>query len=306
MKGNTLINIVGPTATGKTSLAISVATHFKTEIISSDSRQFYKEMKIGTAVPSEEELAAARHHFIRHLSIEDAYNVGMFERDALQLLETLFLKHEVVVMAGGSGLYSNAVVQGLDEFPEVPPIVRKELNERLQQEGIASLQSQLKILDPGYYEQADIENPHRIMRALEICLATGKPFSTFLNKPRPKRPFNSINIGLTADRKVIYDRIDQRVDIMVANGLIEEAQALHPKKHLNALQTVGYRELFNYFEGEWALDFAISEIKKNTRRFAKRQLTWYRKDESIRWFEHETAHQQIVEEISSLIEKKEA
>ena len=278
-----LLTVVGPTAIGKTSLAIDLALHFGTEIISCDSRQFFKEMSIGTAVPSSEELAQVKHHFIQHKSIFDTYSVGDFERDAITLLKELFKQHNVVIMVGGSGLYADTVVYGLDDFPEVSPEIRNELNELYQKQGITYLQTRLKDLDPIQYTQIDVQNPQRMMRALEVCIASGKPYSSFLNKKETLRDFTNITIGLTAEREVVYNRINERVELMLENGLLIEAQTLFPHKKLNALQTVGYRELFNFFEGKTSLDFAIEEIKKNTRRFAKRQYTWFHKD--INWFE---------------------
>lgn len=282
----TLVSIVGPTGIGKTALSIKLANYFNTEIISSDSRQFFKEMEIGTAVPSKKELAAAPHHFIQHISIEDPYNVGQFEKDAIKKLDVLFQKHDIVIMVGGSGLYSNAVIHGLDEFPEISANIRAELNDRLRTDGLISLQKTLKQLDPKTYKTIAIDNPKRVIRALEICIGTDKPYSSFLAKEKKKRNFKTIQIGINADREIIYSRINQRVNIMIEKGLIKEAESLVGKKHLNALNTVGYKELFKHFNGEWTLDFAISEIQKNTRRFAKRQLTWYRKDESITWFDY--------------------
>lgn len=279
----TLLSVVGPTAIGKTATAISLARHFDTDIISSDSRQFYKEMHIGTAVPSPEELAMVKHHFIQHRSILDNYSVGDFEREALQLLEKLFRKKNIVVMVGGSGLYSDAVTKGLDKFPKIDPAIRKQLNKVYGQNGIEKLQVQLKVEDPVYYEKVDKENPHRLIRALEVCFGTGRPYSSFLAKGKKSRPFKTITIGLTADRQLVYDRINSRVDNMIARGLVSEVEKLKNHQKLNALQTVGYKELFNYLEGSGTLDFAISEIKKNTRRFAKRQLTWFRKNENTVW-----------------------
>ena len=281
-----LISVVGPTAIGKTNSAISLAKHYKTEIVSADSRQFFKEMQIGTAVPSKKELATVPHHFIQHKSIFETYSVGDFEKEALALLSNLFKKHDFVIMVGGSGLYIDAVINGLDEFPDVDPGIREDLNKKLKEKGIVELQNQLKLLDETQYAKIDIENPHRLIRALEICIGSGKPYSSFLNKKKTKRPFKTITIGLQADRHVIYDRINQRVDIMIKEGLLKEARTMYPHRALNALQTVGYKELFNHFDDEWELDFAISEIKKNTRRFAKRQLTWYRKNENLIWFDY--------------------
>jgi len=298
-KNKTLITVVGPTAIGKTSLSIELAKHFKTEIISCDSRQFYKEMYIGTAVPESEELEAAPHHFIQNRSIFDDYNVGDFEQDALNTLDLLFEKHDVVIMVGGSGLYVDAVLKGFDVFPKVDPSIREQLNERLSNEGLESLQIQLKELDATTYDSIAIDNPQRVTRALEVCIGSGKPYSSFKNQTKKKRNFQSIKIGLKGDREKIYERINIRVDLMVHNGLIEEAKSLFEHKHLNALQTVGYRELFSHFEGKIALETAIEEIKKNTRRFAKRQLTWFRKDEGILWFDFQEDRNKIIESIST-------
>lgn len=296
-----LISIVGPTAIGKTALSIKLAQHFKTEIISADSRQFFKEMSIGTAAPSTEELSTATHHFIHHKSIQDHYNVGAFEKEALQTLQTLFKTHRVVVMVGGSGLYVDAVTKGLDDFPDIDPRIRAQLNTDLETKGLAFLQEQLKALDPESYRVIAIDNPHRVIRALEICLGSKKPYSSFLNKDKTKRPFTSITIGLTADRDIMYNRINQRVDTMMANGLLDEAKTLYPNKSLNALNTVGYKELFNYLDGTWTLDFAVSEIKKNTRRFAKRQMTWFKKDKSILWFDYKTSLDPIISALNKMM-----
>ncbi len=298
---NYLISIVGSTAIGKTSLSIEIAKHFNAEIISSDSRQFYKEMTIGTAVPSDEELAQAKHHFIQNRSIFDEYNVGQFEKDAIDTLHTLFKKNQVVVMVGGSGLYVDAVLRGLDKFPKVDTDIRKALKNQLEKEGVVVLQEQLKKLDIETYKKIDIDNHQRIIRALEICIGTGKKFSSFLTDKASQRNFIPIKIGLTATREIIYNRINQRVDIMIENGLLEEAESLFQHKNLNALQTVGYKELFHYFEGNSELDFAISEIKKNTRRFAKRQGTWFRKDTEIEWFDFEEDKNKIIKYLETII-----
>ena len=298
---NTLITIVGPTAIGKTALSIKLANYFNSEIISCDSRQFYKEMRIGTAVPEPEELAAAKHHFIQNRSIFEDYNVGNFERDALKKIENLFEKNPTQIMVGGSGLYVDAVLNGLDYFPEVDPKIRENLTKQLQEKGIEFLQKKLKELDIDTYNTIAIDNPHRIMRALEVCIGSNTPYSTFKNKPKAPRNFNLIKVGLNADRDIIYKRINQRVDIMIENGLIDEAKNLYLNKELNALQTVGYRELFSFFDGNFTKEFAISEIKKNTRRFAKRQLTWFKKDENTLWFDYQTNINQITNEISNKI-----
>jgi len=297
-----LISIVGATAIGKTSLSIALAKHFNTEIVSSDSRQFYKEMYIGTAVPNPEELKAAPHHFIQNRSIFEDYSVGQYEKDALATLELLFKKNHIIILVGGSGLYTNAIINGLDEFPKVDIEIRNKLNKEIQLGNIQKLQDQLKELDIESYNTIEIDNPHRLIRALEICIGTGKTYSSFKNKPKIKRNFTPIKIGLSSDREIMYDRINRRVDIMIENGLLDEARKLHEHKNLNALQTVGYRELFEHFDGNCSLDFAISEIKKNTRRFAKRQVTWNKKDEEIIWFDFKTDVSEIIRKIESIIE----
>jgi len=297
----TLITIVGPTAIGKTSLSILIASYFNTEIISCDSRQFYKEMTIGTAVPEKEELAVVPHHFIQNRSIFEDYNVGAYERDALNVLDMLFKKHNTVVMVGGSGLYVKSVLEGLDDFPKIDPSIRLELKHVLEKEGIIPLQDQLKKLDVTTYNTIDIENPQRVIRALEICIGTNLPYSSYTGKLKKKRKFNSIVIGLNGEREKIYERINRRVDLMVEKGLLDEAKKLYPNKELNALQTVGYKELFSFFEEKVTKDEAIQEIKKNTRRFAKRQLTWFNKDASIYWFDFETDTDNILKKIEDVI-----
>lgn len=294
---NYLISIIGPTAIGKTALSIQLAQHFNTEILSADSRQFFKDMQIGTAAPTPTELAAAKHHFIHHKLVEDNYNVGTFEKDAIKLLNTIYKNHQVAIMVGGSGLYVDAVTKGLDDFPEIDATIRKTLNKTLQNEGLETLQNQLKILDLESYNTIAIDNPHRVIRALEICIGTNKPYSSFLNKEKEPRNFKTISVGLTAERSIIYDRINQRVDRMMAEGLLDEAKNLQPKQHLNALNTVGYTELFKYLNGEWTLEFAVSEIKKNSRRFAKRQLTWFKKNTETHWFDYQTPIPEIISKI---------
>ena len=294
---NYLITVVGPTAIGKTALGIRLANYFNTEVISADSRQLFKEMSIGTAVPSKEELAMVKHHFIQNISIHAKYNVGMFEREAIAKLNELFEQKQAVVMVGGSGLYVDAVIKGLDDFPPVKPDIRANLTEKLNTEGIESLQQLLKDLDPEHYSNIDLNNTQRLIRALEVCLSSGKSYSSFLAKNNTTRNFETIKIGLHAEREIIYDRINKRVDIMMQNGLEAEARSLFELKELNALQTVGYRELFEYFEGKLSQEEAISEIKKNTRRFAKRQLTWFRRDQTINWFDYETPSEEIIEMI---------
>lgn len=291
----TLISIVGPTAIGKTALSIKLAQCFDTDIVSADSRQFFKEMNIGTAVPSLEELNTATHYFIQHKSITEPYSVGDFERDAIRQIQTIHQENPYAIMVGGSGLYVKAVTNGLDDFPDVDSSIREKLNSELAQNGLKSLQDQLEALDPKSYNTIAIYNPQRLLRALEICLGTGKPYSSFLTNTNKNRDFKTLSIGLDAERSLIYERINQRVDIMVENGLVEEVERLLPYKHLNALNTVGYKELFQYFDGKDTLEFAISEIKKNTRRFAKRQLTWFRKNKDTKWFDYQVDIKDIID-----------
>jgi len=279
-----LITIIGPTAIGKTALSIELACEFGCEIVSCDSRQFYKELRIGTAVPDAFELAAAKHHFIHNKSIFDTYTVGDYEKEALAKLDELFKKNDYAILVGGSGLYVDAVLKGFDEFPEVDAEIRNQIGLRFESEGIAYLQSELEKRDPDYFATVDIHNPQRMMRALEVCIGSGKPYSSYRNKRTKKRNFTPVIIGLDAPREAIYERIEKRVDIMMSNGLAREAEAVYAHRDLNALQTVGYRELFDYFDGKITIETAVSEIKKNTRRFAKRQLTWFRRNEDAKWF----------------------
>ena len=304
---NYLITIIGPTAIGKTALSITLAKHFGCDIISCDSRQFFKEMKIGTAVPNNEELASAPHHFIQNKSIFESYSVGDFEQEALSKLDELFVKNKVQIMVGGSGLYVDAVLKGFDEFPEIDPSVRETINQQFESLGIEYLQKQLDNLDSEYYQKLTLENPQtlqnpqRMKRFVEVCLGSGKPYSSFIGKRKNNRNFTPIVIGLEADREVMYNRINQRVDIMLKEGLLEEAQILYPNKQLNALQTVGYRELFDYFDGTTTLGFAVEQIKMNTRRFAKRQITWFKRVENVKWFDYLTDKEEIIKEIESNI-----
>lgn len=297
---NYLISVTGPTAIGKTALAIRLAKWLNTEIISADSRQFFKEMSIGTAVPSCHELAQVPHHFIQHKSIFESYSVGDFERETIAFLTSFFQKKNCVIMVGGSGLYTDSVLKGLDVFPEIPAEIRQNLNEKFVKFGIEFLQNELQINDPKHFEKIDIQNPQRIIRALEVCYASGKPYSSFLNKTQCSRNFIPIEIALTAPRSLVYERINHRVEVMLEEGLLKEAQKLVPYKNLNALQTVGYRELFSFFNGEIPLETAIEQIKTNTRRFAKRQFTWFAKNKNIQWFDF----QQNIEEIQQYIQFK--
>ena len=303
---NYLITIIGPTAIGKTSLSIALAQHFGCEIISCDSRQFFKEMKIGTAVPSDDELAAAPHHFIQNKSILEHYSVGDFEKEALKKLDALFTKNNIQIMVGGSGLYVDAVLKGFDEFPDIEEGVRTEINSKFDALGIEFLQDKLKELDPYYYKKLEkensqtLQNPQRMKRFVEVCIGSGLPYSDFIGKRNSKRNFTPIIIGLESDREIMYDRINQRVDLMFEAGLVEEVKQLLPHKERNALQTVGYRELFDYFEGKSTLEFAAAQIKQNTRRFAKRQMTWFKRTENAIWFDYLTNKDTIVKYIEKL------
>lgn len=301
-----LISIVGPTGIGKTALSLKIAAHFNAEIISADSRQFYKEIPIGTAAPTPAELALAPHHFIHHKSVLDPYSVGTFEKDAIAKIEQLHSLDPLVVMVGGSGLYVNSVINGFDAFPEIDPEIRIQLNAELAAKGIESLQSELKEKDPKSYATLALQNPHRVLRALEICRGTKQPYSSFLNKKKSQRNFKTISIGLKSQRPLMYERINNRVDQMIKSGLIEEARTVVAHRKLNALNTVGYKELFNYFDGEWTLEFAISEIKKNTRRFAKRQLTWFKKDKNTKWFDSSANHEKILSYLNKVLKHKNA
>ncbi|ASW75990.1 tRNA delta(2)-isopentenylpyrophosphate transferase [Chryseobacterium piperi] len=302
-----LISVVGPTGIGKTRLAIDLANHFKTEIISCDSRQFFKEMKIGTASPSEEELAEAPHHFIGNLSVKDYYSIGQYEEDALKKLHELFEKYDTVILVGGSMMYEKAVLEGLNDLPEANEENQRKLQEMMDSEGIEKLQEILRELDPEYYSVVDFHNHRRLLRAIDVIWQTQKKYSELIAVSQDSRDFNVIRIGIEAPREELYDRINRRVDIMVEKGLLEEAKELEPFKHLTALNTVGYAELFKYFDGIWDLDFAISEIKKNSRRYAKRQLTWYRKADDIHYLQlgysqHDFDH--LIEWISGEFQSK--
>ena len=280
----TLIIIAGPTAIGKTALAISLAKHFKTEIISADSRQFYREMNIGTAKPSEAELKEVKHHLINSHSVLDQFNAGDFEKESIELINKLFLNHDQVIMAGGSGLFINAVSHGFDQLPIATEEIRNYFNTILEEKGIKFLQDQLKKIDPVYYSKVDIFNPQRIIRALEVFEYSGKTFSSLRTNIKKQRPFNIVKIGLNTDRNIVYERINLRVDQMIKDGLIKEVEGLKSFRHLNPLNTVGYSEIFDYLEGKSNREEAIEKIKQNTRRFAKRQITWFKKSEDIKWY----------------------
>ena len=283
-KRGTLIVVVGPTGSGKSALEVTLAQHYCAPIISTDSRQLFRGMAIGTAQPTAEELAAAKHYFIADREVEDDFNCGRYEVEALELLEGLFAENDYVVAVGGSGLYIQALCDGMDNLPEADEAIRGQLKLRLESEGLEALADELRRLDPVYAEEVDICNPARVMRALEVCITTGRPYSEQRSGSRAERPFNIVKIGTDMPREELYDRINRRVDMMVADGLIEEVRAMYPKRHLNALQTVGYREVFDHFDGKCSLEESIELIKRNSRRYAKRQMTWFRRDERVGWF----------------------
>lgn len=295
-----LISIVGATGIGKTRLAIDLAKHLDTEIISCDSRQFYKEMKIGTATPTDEELAEATHHFVGNISVNDYYSIGQYEIDALRKLDEIFTEKDVVIMVGGSGMYEKAVVEGMNDLPEADEENQEKLLSIWENQGIEALQNLLKNLDPEYYSKVDKDNPRRLLRAIDIIWQTGKTYTENLSTPKVKRNFEAIRIGIDAPREVIYERINLRVDKMIGNGLLEEARGLIAERDKVALQTVGYSELFRYFDGEWDLDFAIEEIKKNSRRYAKRQTTWNRKLQNVNWVNYDNSLQEALSLLSKL------
>lgn len=298
-KPKTLIVVVGPTAIGKTALAIKLSQHFKTEIISADSRQFFKEMEIGTAKPDAQELNSAKHHFINSHSVTKLFSTGDFEIEALKKIEEIFENHSCAIMVGGSGLYINAVINGLDKLPDIDLAIREALNLKFEHEGITPIQKHLAEVDPEYFAKVDQNNPQRMIRGIEVFLSTGTKLSSMLSASKKERPFNLIKIGLNTDRAKLYERINNRVDTMIENGLIDEVKSLIAFKNLNALNTVGYSEIFDYLDEKLSLPEAINAIKQNTRRFAKRQLTWFRRDDETRWFEPDE-----VEEIINYCEKE--
>ena len=296
-----LITIIGPTAIGKTNLAIKIADYFKTEIVSADSRQFYKEMNIGTAKPSNSELNSIKHHLINNKSINDNYNISDYEKDALKSIKSIFNKNDAAILVGGSGLYINTVLYGLDEIPGISDEIRNSLYLDLELKGIKKLQEELKLLDPASYSDIDINNPRRLIRALEVSISTGKSYSSFLKKKKKKRDFNIIVLGINQERSELYNKINTRVDNMIESGLINEVKELYNLKGLNALNTIGYREVFNYIEDKYSLDECISEIKKNTRRYAKRQLTWFKSIDNVEWITPDYNFEKIIAYINNLI-----
>ncbi|MBL7851926.1 MAG: tRNA (adenosine(37)-N6)-dimethylallyltransferase MiaA [Cyclobacteriaceae bacterium] len=284
MQPRTLLVLVGPTAVGKTAVAIRLASHFHTEVVSADSRQVFREMEIGTAKPSPADRAKVRHHFIDTLSITEAFDAGQYGEEALKVINSLFEAHRHAVLCGGSGLYIKALLEGFDDMPDIPPAVRQAVSADYRDQGLEGLQKELEAKDPDYYEVVDRRNPQRLMRALEVIRHTGKPFSAYRQKTQRSLPFNVIKLGLDLDREELYHRIDQRMDAMIAAGLFEEASRLFPLRHLPALQTVGYQEIFGFLEGKYDREEAVRLLKRNSRRYAKRQLTWFRRDPEIRWF----------------------
>ena len=299
----TLFVITGPTAVGKTALCLDIAQHFGIPIINADSRQIYKELKIGTASPTSEQLQLVPHYFVGSLSLTDYYSASLFEQQVLEILSRQFRSHDFALMAGGSMMYIDAVCDGIDDIPTVDDQTRETLKRRLAQEGLEALVEQLKELDPEYYEIVDRQNPRRVVHGLEICLMTGKTYTSFRKREKKERPFRIVKIGLNRPREELYDRINQRVDQMMQQGLLEEAKALYPMRQMNALNTVGYKELFDYLDGRWPLEEAVERIKGNTRRYARKQLTWYKKDPQIRWF-HPDEKEQIISYISQDYEQR--
>ena len=299
----TLIVITGPTAVGKTALCLDIAQHFGIPIINADSRQIYKELKIGTASPTSEQLQLVPHYFVGSLSLTDYYSASLFEQQVLEILSRQFREHDFALMAGGSMMYIDAVCDGIDDIPTVDDVTRETLKQRLKEEGLEALVEQLKELDPEYYEIVDRQNPRRVVHGLEICLMTGKTYTSFRKREKKERPFRIVKIGLNRPREELYDRINQRVDQMMQQGLLDEAKALYPMRQMNALNTVGYKELFDYLDGRWPLEEAVERIKGNTRRYARKQLTWYKKDPQIRWF-HPDEKEQIISYISQDYEQR--
>ena len=297
----TLVLIIGPTGVGKTELSLRVAEHFECPIINCDSRQVFRDIPIGTATPTPEEQARVKHYFVATRNMEEDYNAGQFERDALTLLDELFRSHEVVVMTGGSMLYADAVCNGLDDLPAVPETIRAEVQRNYETKGLEWLQAEVQRLDPNYWDEVDKQNPARLAHCVELCLTTGKPYSSLRTKSRKKRPFRILKIGLERPRQELYDRINRRVLQMIEDGLVEEARKVYPKRALNSLQTVGYRELFAYFDGEYDLNRAIELIQQNTRHYAKRQMTWFRRDTEIHWLNADDDYEKNISLIDTLL-----
>ena len=295
----TLLVIIGPTGVGKTELSLQMAEFFRTDILNADSRQLYKDIPIGTAAPTSEEMARVRHHFVGTLGLEDYYSAAQYEVDAIELLDHLFKEKDVVVMSGGSMMYIDAVCNGIDDIPTIDDVTRDMMRQRYESEGLDSLVKELKLLDPEYYEICDLRNPKRVVHALEICYMTGRTYTSYRVRTVKQRPFRIIKIGLNRDREELYARINSRVDTMVERGLLEEAKRVLPFRGCNSLNTVGYKELFNYFDGEWKLDFALEKIRRNSRVYSRKQVTWFKKDEQVKWF-----HPEHIEEIKAYVQQE--
>ena len=297
---HTLIVLIGPTGVGKTELSLSIAEHFNTCIVSSDSRQLYADLKIGTAAPTPEQLARVKHHFVGTLQLTDYYSAAQYEAEVMSKLEELFQKNDVVVLTGGSMMYVDAICKGIDDIPTVDKDTRELMMQKYEMEGLEKLCAELKLLDPEYYQIVDLKNPKRVIHALEICYMTGKTYTSFRTQSTKKRPFRIIKIGLTREREELYDRINRRVDEMMKDGLLEEARSVYAYKHLNSLNTVGYKEMFQYMDGEWTLDFAIEKIKQNSRIYSRKQMTWFKRDKDITWF-HPDQQKEIMNHINNLL-----
>ena len=297
---NTLIVLIGPTGVGKTELSLSIAEHFKTCIVSADSRQLYADLKIGTAAPTPDQLARVPHHFVGTLRLTDYYSAAQYEAEVMVKLEELFQQNDVVVLTGGSMMYVDAICKGIDDIPTVDRETRELMIQRYEEEGLEKLCSELKLLDPEYYQIVDLKNPKRVIHALEICYMTGKTYTSFRTREIKKRPFRILKIGLTREREELYNRINRRVDEMMEKGLLEEARSVAEYKHLNSLNTVGYKEIFKYIDGEWPLDFAIEKIKQNSRIYSRKQMTWFKRDTEISWFQPEKK-EEIMNHIKNLV-----
>lgn len=298
-KSKTLLVLIGPTGVGKTELSLRLAERFQADIISSDSRQLYADLKIGTAAPTPEQLARVPHHFVGTLQLTDYYSAAQYETEVMKLLSVLFQEKDIVILTGGSMMYVDAVCKGIDDIPTVDEETRTLMKQRYEEEGLDNLCAELKLLDPEYYKIVDLKNPKRVVHALEICYMTGRTYTSFRTRSAKERPFNILKIGLTRDREELYERINRRVDMMIEDGLLEEAKVVYPYKHLNSLNTVGYKEIFNYLDGEWDLSFAIEKIKQNSRIYSRKQMTWFKRDEEIVWF-----HPEQEKEILNYIEEK--
>lgn len=296
-----LIVLLGPTGVGKTALSLNLAEHYQSPIISADSRQFFKGLEVGTAAPTTAQKERVVHHLVGMLDVTDYYSASEFERDALNIIEDLHKSHDVLIATGGSMMYIDALCNGIDDVPTIDESLRKEVYELYEREGLEPIRAQLKVLDPDFYNEVDLKNYKRVIHALEVCLMTGKPYSSFRTQTKKERPFEIIKIGLTRDRAELYERINNRVDEMISSGLLEEAERFYPQRHLNALNTVGYKELFKYLDGEWTLDFAIEKIKQSTRIYSRKQITWFKRDKEIHWINlSETSEDDALKKIISI------